>query len=81
MTRLKKVLTDKKMSQKELAKLSDVAEYKISQLCMGKSKDLFMSTAKRICEVLNCSLDDAFGDIMKQFFFRKARLNCKVKKE
>jgi DNA-binding Xre family transcriptional regulator len=32
---------------------------------MGKSKDLFMSTAKRICEVLNCSLDDAFGDIMK----------------
>lgn len=65
MTRLKKVLTDKKMSQKELAKLSDVAEYKISQLCMGKSKDLFMSTAKRICEVLNCTLDDAFGDIMK----------------
>lgn len=68
MTRLKKVLTDKKMSQKELAKLSDVAEYKISQLCMGKSKDLFMSTAKRICEVLNCTLDDAFGDIMKQLF-------------
>jgi DNA-binding Xre family transcriptional regulator len=65
MTRLKKVLIDKKMSQKELSKLSDVAEYKISQLCMGKSKDLFMSTAKRICEVLNCSLDDAFGDIMK----------------
>jgi DNA-binding Xre family transcriptional regulator len=58
MTRLKKVLTDKKMSQKELAKLSDVAEYKISQLCMGKSKDLFLSTAKRICEVLNVNLDE-----------------------
>lgn len=65
MTRLRKVLSDKKMSQKELAKLSDVAEYKISQLCMGKSKDLFMSTAKRICEVLNVSLDDAFGDVIK----------------
>jgi DNA-binding Xre family transcriptional regulator len=32
---------------------------------MGKSKDLFLSTAHRICEVLNCSLDDAFGDVMK----------------
>lgn len=65
MTRLKKVLNDKKMTQKELSKLSDVAEYKISQLCMGKSTNLFMSTAKRICEVLNCSLDDAFGDVIK----------------
>jgi|TARA_B110000503_G_C7094872_1_gene391107 putative transcriptional regulator len=63
MTRLKKILNDKKMSQKELAKLSDVAEYKISQLCMGKSKDLFFSTAQRICDTLKCSLDDAFGDI------------------
>jgi putative transcriptional regulator len=66
MTRLKKVLNDRKMSQKELAKLSDVAEYKISQLCSGKSKDLFISTAKRICDSLSCSLDDAFGDIIKQ---------------
>ena len=65
MTRLKKVLIEKRMTQKELSKLSDVAEYKISQLCMGKSKDLFLSTAKRICEVLNCSLDDAFGDVLK----------------
>jgi DNA-binding Xre family transcriptional regulator len=65
MTRLKKVLNDNEMTQKELAKLSDVAEYKISQLCMGKSKDLFLSTAKRICEVLNVSLDDAFGDVIK----------------
>ena len=63
MTRLKKILNDKKMSQKKLAKLSDVAEYKISQLCMGKAKDLFFSTAQRICDTLNCSLDDAFGDM------------------
>lgn len=64
MTRLKKILNDKKMSQKKLAKLSDVAEYKISQLCIGKSNDLFFSTAKRICNILNCTLDDAFGDMM-----------------
>ena len=57
MTRLKKVLNDKRITQKELAKLSEVAEYKISQLCMGKSKDLFLSTAHRICEVLNLIQD------------------------
>ena len=66
MTRLKKILNDKNMSQKELAKISDVAEYKISQLCMGKSKDLFFSTAQRICDALKCTLDDAFGDILKK---------------
>ena len=65
MTRLKKVLTDKKITQKELAKMSEVAEYKISQLCAGKSKDLFLSTATRICTALGCSLDDAFGDVLK----------------
>lgn len=65
MTRLKKLLNDKKMSQKQLSKLSDVAEYKISQLCVGKSKDLFVSTARKICESLNCTLDDAFGDLIK----------------
>ncbi len=65
MTRLKKVLNERKMTQKELAKRADVAEYKISHLCAGKSKDLFLSTAQKICDVLNCSLDDAFGDVIK----------------
>ena len=63
MTRLKIILYEKRMSQKQLAKLSDVKEYKISLLCSGKSNDLFLSTAKRICEVLQVSLDDAFGDV------------------
>ncbi len=81
MTRLKKVLNDKKMSQKQLSKLSDVAEYKISQLCMGKSKDLFLSTARKICEVLNCSLDDAFGDVIKQNFFIDFKQNFNLKKK
>jgi DNA-binding Xre family transcriptional regulator len=57
------ILLDKKMSQKELAKLSDVEEYKISLLCSGKSNDSLLSTAKRICDVLQVNLDDAFGDV------------------
>jgi len=64
MTRLKKMLLDRKITQKELARLSEVAEYKISQLCAGKSKNLYITTAKKICEVLNCTLDDAFGDVI-----------------
>jgi DNA-binding Xre family transcriptional regulator len=63
MTRLKMILLEKKMSQKELAKLSDIGEYRISLLCNGIAKDLRISTAKRICEVLQVSLDDAFGDM------------------
>ena len=53
------------MTQKELATLSDVEEYKISLLCMGKVKDLQLSTARRICDVLQVSLDEAFGDLIK----------------
>jgi DNA-binding Xre family transcriptional regulator len=63
MTRLKMILLDKKMSQKELAKLSDVEEYKISLLCRGIAKDIRLSTALRICQILQVSLDDAFGDV------------------
>jgi DNA-binding Xre family transcriptional regulator len=65
MTRLKRILFDKEMTQKELAKLSDVEEYKISLLCSGKAKDVSISTARRICDVLQVSLDEAFGDVIK----------------
>ncbi len=63
-TRLKKILQTKGMTQKELSKLSLIPEYKISLLCQGKSKNLQLSTAKKICDVIDCSLDEAFGDIL-----------------
>lgn len=63
-TRLKQLLKNRRMTQKELSVKSDVAEYKISLLCSGKSQNLHILTAKKICEVLNCTLDDAFGDIL-----------------
>lgn len=64
MTRLKKMLNDKNMTQKQLAEKSDIGEYKISLLCSGKVNNLHLSTAKKICDVLDCTLDDAFGDII-----------------
>jgi DNA-binding Xre family transcriptional regulator len=62
-TRLKKILIERKMTQKELSKISDVAEYKISQLASGTISNIYLTTAKRICEVLQVTLDDAFGDV------------------
>jgi DNA-binding Xre family transcriptional regulator len=64
MTRLKKLLFNRKMTQKELARKSDIGEYKISMLCSGKAKNIHLVTAKRICDVLDCTLDQAFGDII-----------------
>lgn len=64
MTRLKKVLNDIKMSQKDLAIKSDIGEYKISLLCSGKATNIHLATAKKICDVLNCTLDQAFGDVI-----------------
>jgi DNA-binding Xre family transcriptional regulator len=63
-SRLKKILQTKGMTQKELSKLSLIPEYKISLLCQGKSKNLQLSTAKKICDAIDCSLDEAFGDIL-----------------
>lgn len=62
MTRLKKILNKKNMTQKKLSQKADVAQYIISNLCQGKAKNFHFSTAKKICNVLNCSLDQAFGD-------------------
>lgn len=63
-TRLKKILNERGMTQKKLASLSDIGEYKISLLCSGKADNIQISTAKRICEVLRCTLDEAFGDLI-----------------
>lgn len=63
-TRLKQLIEDKGISQKVLAQESDVAEYRISLLCNGKSSNIQLITAKKICEFLNCTLDEAFGDIL-----------------
>ena len=57
-------LIEKKMTQKELSRISEVAEYKISQLASGTISNIYLTTAKKICEVLGVTLDDAFGDVI-----------------
>jgi transcriptional regulator with XRE-family HTH domain len=62
-TNLKIILKKKKISQTELAKLSDLEIYQVSNIVSGKQKDILLSTAKRICNALNISLNDAFGEL------------------
>jgi len=44
--------------------LTGIPAYKISLITSGRTNNLYMTTAKKICEVLQVNLDDAFGDIV-----------------
>ena len=61
-TKLKKILFKKNITQQDLSRMSGIMEYKISKLCTNKNTNLMRSNMERICKVLNCSLDEAFGD-------------------
>ena len=63
-TRLKKILMDRNITQTELSRLTGIPAYKISLITSGRTNNLYMTTAKKICEVLQVNLDDALGDIV-----------------
>ena len=67
---LKKILQDRKMQQKHLAQLADLETAQISLFVKGNKDgertDLLMSTAVKICKVLECTLDEAFGDLVRE---------------
>lgn len=77
MTRLKKLIDDKGVSQKELAEKSEIAEYRISTLCSGTFININFNSAIRICNVLKCTLDDAFGDLLITKKRRRKRIRSK----
>ena len=61
-TRLQEIIDEVNMTQKHLAELADLEKYQVSKLCTGEQVDYLMSTAKKICNVLNLPLDAVFGD-------------------
>jgi len=63
-TKLKQMIQKRGMKQYQLAKLADMQIYQVSQLASGKQTDLMLSTAGRICNALNCTLDEAFSDLI-----------------
>ncbi len=61
-TNLRVILRERKITQTELAEMAGLEVYQISNIVTGKQKDLLMSTAKKICNALNITLDEGFGD-------------------
>lgn len=60
--RLKVVLAQKGIQQKELAEMAGMENYQISQLCKEKKPNITLGTAKRIADTLGVTLDEIFGD-------------------
>lgn len=58
---LDKVLTDRNMKSKELAKIIGITEANLSILRSGKAKAVRFSTLEAICKVLDCQP----GDILR----------------
>lgn len=56
--RLKEILEDKGMSQRELARLMDVRPNTISHLCSDKVNAAYFDTLEQICRTLNVSLNE-----------------------
>ena len=61
-TKLRTCIIESGLSQEQVAKLSDVEIYQVSRLASGVAKDCLLSTAKKICNSINRTLDEAFGE-------------------
>ena len=54
--RLFKLLIDRDMKKKDLAKLADVSSYTITK--MSKGENVTTDTLGKICKVLECNVED-----------------------
>ena len=61
-TKLREKIDLSGMTMRRVCELADIETYQLTNLASGKQVDCFLSTAKKICNALNCSLDDIFGD-------------------
>lgn len=61
-TLIKKVLKEKKITQRKLADGTGIARSTISEIVSGQQVDMLMRTAKNIANFLECSLEEIFGE-------------------
>lgn len=55
---LKELLKEKGMTGKELAAKLDITEANLSIFVSGKSKAVRFSTLEKLCEILDCNVED-----------------------
>lgn len=61
-TNLLVLMRERKVSKTLLALLTGLEITQVQNISTGMQKDLLMSTAMKICNALDVSLDEAFGD-------------------
>jgi len=54
--KLWKLLIDRDLKKKDLAKLAGISDYTITK--MGKGENVTIDILRKICLALNCTLDD-----------------------
>ena len=62
-TRLKQLILESGMTQKEICDKAGIRQWQLSNLSTGKNNDCMLNTAKKICNILDINLHQAFGDL------------------
>ncbi len=62
---LSRILGDRKMSQADLARLTGIRPNMINSMFHGTAKYIRLEQLDRICEVLNCELDELVERVPK----------------
>jgi DNA-binding Xre family transcriptional regulator len=61
-TLLKRFLKKKKIKPMNLADNAKLSKSQISNIVSGLQPDMYINTAKKICNALDCDFDDVFGE-------------------
>lgn len=59
--RLKVLLAEHDMTQKELSEKTGIRASSISELCNNKAKHIPIETIDKICEAFDCEVSDLFS--------------------
>lgn len=58
--KLKVLLAEHDMTQKDLAEITGIRASSISEMCNNKAKHIPIETIDKICEVFDCEISDLF---------------------
>lgn len=61
-TKLYFVLKELDLSQMDLAEMADLELAQVSLMVTGRGGDIMLNTAKKVCNALQKSLDEVFGE-------------------